>query len=92
MENNNDSIWEEKNKEIAYLCKKVIGTTYDEYHAIFVFANNDKTVEKYGKIKALDIVIECLKKSKTAQEALQTVFDTLDIVDLNARPDIVITP
>ena len=87
---NNTEVWETKNKEIAYLCKKVLNMTYDDYHYVFLFANCDEAVKKHGKIEALDIVINALKESETPAEALENVFKSIGIVDLNSRPDIVI--
>ena len=89
---NDNSIWKEKNNEIAYLCKKVLNMTYDDYHYVFLFANCDEAVKKHGKIGALDIVIDSLKNSEAPTDALENVFNAIGIVDLKDRPDIIIEP
>ena len=88
--NNSNELWESKIGEIASLCKKK-GYDKQEYLIICAFATDDDTIEKFGEIEALDIVIKAMQNTENWQDTMEKLIEALE-VDLNARPDIIIDP
>ena len=87
----NDVLWDDKVKTIVALCREK-GFSKEEYMSICLMADDEDSVDKFGEIEALEIVIKAIKKSNTWEEAMRNVVKDLDAFDVNARPDIIIDP